>query len=75
VSRTKGHVILTTHRGTLRPMATDKRERQRANREEKKAAEAKAKRRRDTWATIKKWAIYGVAIVVIFLVLTFLLNT
>lgn len=56
-------------------MATDKRERQRANREEKKAAEAKAKRRRDTWATIKKWAIYGVAIVVIFLVLTFLLNT
>lgn len=65
---------MMAHRCTLGAMATDKRERQRANREEKRAAEAKAKRRRDTWTTIKKWTIYGVAIVVIFLVLTFLLN-
>ncbi len=44
-------------------MATDKRERQRANRDEKKAAEAKLKRRRDAYALIKKWAIYGTLIV------------
>lgn len=55
-------------------MATEKRERQRANREVKKAAEAKQKRRRDAWATIKKWTIYGVVIVVIFLGLSLLLN-
>lgn len=55
-------------------MATDKRERQRANREEKKAAEAKQKRRQDAWALIKKWAIYGVVIVVVFVALSLLLN-
>jgi chorismate synthase len=75
MTQAKRHGNPITHRGTLRGMATDKRDRQRANREEKKAAEAKAKRRRDLWATIKKWTIYAVAIVVIFLVLTFLLNS
>ena len=55
-------------------MATDKRARQRANREEKKAAEAKAKRRQETFATVKKWTIYAVVIVAILLVTTFLLR-
>ena len=43
-------------------VATDKRDRQRANREEKKAEEAKVKRRREAYARIKKWAIYAVLI-------------
>ena len=43
-------------------MATDKRDRQRANREEKKAGEAKVKRRREAYARIKKWAIYAVLV-------------
>ncbi len=55
-------------------MATDKRERQRANREEKKAAEARAKRRQDAWATIKKWSIYGAVIIVVFLAISLLLR-
>lgn len=53
-------------------MATDKRERQRANREEKKAAEAKTKRRKEAFAVVKKWTIYGVLLVVALLVVTFL---
>lgn len=52
-------------------MATDKRERQRANREEKKAAEAKVKRRRDAFALIKKWAIYGLLLVAVVLIISF----
>ena len=55
-------------------MATDKRERQRANREEKKAAEAKRKRRSDAFARIKKWAIYGLLLLAAFLIISFLLN-
>ena len=51
-------------------MATDKRDRQRANREEKKAAEAKAKRRQDAFARIRKWAIYGLLIAAAFLALS-----
>ena len=51
-------------------MATDKRDRQRANREEKKAAEAKVKRRQDAFALLKKWAIYGLLIVAVFLILS-----
>jgi len=51
-------------------MATDKRDRQRANRDEKKAAEAKVKRRKDALALIKKWAIYGVLIASAFLALS-----
>jgi t-SNARE complex subunit (syntaxin) len=55
-------------------MATDKRERQRANRDEKKAAEARAKRRQAAFATIKKWTMYGVAIVAVYVILTLLLR-
>ena len=51
-------------------MATDKRDRQRANRDEKKAAEAKVKRRQDALALIKKWAIYGILIASAFLALS-----
>jgi hypothetical protein len=55
-------------------MATDKRERQRANREEKKAVEAKAKRRQETFAVIKKWSIYAMVGVGTLLAITFLLR-
>ena len=55
-------------------MATDKRERQRANRDEKKAAEAKKKRRQDAFALIKKWSIYAVLMVGTLLAVTFLLR-
>lgn len=55
-------------------MATDKRDRQRANRDEKKAAEAKVKRRQDAFALIKKWTIYGVLLVSALLAVTFLLR-
>ncbi len=39
-------------------MATDKRERQRANREEKKAAEEKAAKRKHRLDLAKRWALY-----------------
>ena len=55
-------------------MATDKRERQRANREAKRAAEAKAKRRRDTFARIKRWALIGLLIIVLFVIANLLLG-
>ena len=58
----------------LTTMATDKRDRQRANREEKKAAEAKVQRRQDAFALIKKWSIYGVLLVGSLLAITFLLR-
>lgn len=47
-------------------MATDKRARQRANRDEKRAREAKAKRRSDAFRIAKRWALYGLAIVIVF---------
>jgi len=53
-------------------MATDKRERQRALRAEKKAAEAKAKRRRDIMAIVKRYAGYAAIIVIALLVITFI---
>lgn len=49
--------------GTLGPMATEKRERQRANRERKQAALKKQKRRRDAVQLIKRWALIGLAII------------
>ena len=55
-------------------MATDKRARQRANREQKKAAEAKRKRRQDIFALIKKWAIYGLFLVAAFIIISFLIR-
>lgn len=60
--------------GTLEPMATDKRERQRANRETKKAAEAKKKRRSDAFALARKWALYGLLIIVVFVIANLLLG-
>ena len=39
-------------------MATEKRERQRANREVKKAAEAKASVRAKRWGIVKRYATY-----------------
>jgi cell division protein FtsL len=55
-------------------MATDKRERQRANRETKKAAEAKKKRRSDAFALVRKWALYGLLIIVVFVIANLLLG-
>jgi len=55
-------------------MATDKRERQRALRAEKKAAEAKVKRRQHLFAMAKKYAGYAALIVIALLVITFLGN-
>lgn len=53
-------------------MATDKRERQRQNREAKKAAEEKAAKRRRRIALAKRWSIY-VAIFIIAIVVLRLL--
>jgi hypothetical protein len=39
-------------------MATDKRDRQRANREEKRAAEEKTAKRRRVFDLIKRYAVY-----------------
>lgn len=43
-------------------MATDKRDRQRANREEKKAAEAKKAKYHHWFVLGRKWVFYGVLI-------------
>ena len=53
-------------------MATDKRERQRANREEKKAAQAKAERRKRAFERIRRWAIYAILIAAALLAFTLL---
>lgn len=53
-------------------MATDKRERQRANRAQKKATEAKKRRFRDGWLLTRKWALWGAAIILVVLVLSLL---
>jgi hypothetical protein len=51
-------------------MATDKRDRQRANRAEKQAAEAKVKRRRDILAIVKRYALYALLIAVALVAIT-----
>lgn len=53
-------------------MATDKRARQRANREEKRAREAKARRRSDAFRLARRWVLYGLVIVVVFVLAAFL---
>ena len=53
-------------------MATEKRDRQKANREAKKEAEAKAKRRRVAFARARRWLIYGLLIVGVFVLLNLL---
>ena len=52
-------------------MATDKRDRQRANRAEKQKAEAKVDRRKHYFALAKKYGLYALLIVVALLVITF----
>jgi hypothetical protein len=51
--------------GYTRPMATDKRERQRANRELRKAEEAKIRRRERMFNTIRRGAVWLVVVVVV----------
>ena len=58
--------------GSLPSMATDKRDRQRANRAEKQAAEAKVARRRHIFALVKKYAGYAALIIIALLIITFL---
>ncbi len=53
-------------------MATDKRDRQRANRAEKQAAEAKIARRKHIFALVKKYAVYALLIVLALLAITYL---
>ncbi|MGI9528848.1 MAG: hypothetical protein ACR2NG_03990 [Acidimicrobiia bacterium] len=55
-------------------MATDKRDRQRANREEKKAAEAKAAARKARLDIVKKYAIYTAIFAVAILLLLYFTN-
>ena len=55
-------------------MATDKRDRQRANREEKKAAEAKAAARKARLGIVKKYAIYTAIFAVVILLLLYFTN-
>jgi hypothetical protein len=53
-------------------MATDKRERQRANRAEKRAAEAKIQRRKRYFALAKKYGGYALLIVIALILITIL---
>jgi t-SNARE complex subunit (syntaxin) len=55
-------------------MATDKRERQRANRGEKKAEEAKAAKRRSRIDMAKRWALYAVIFIIAIFVLWLISN-
>ena len=55
-------------------MATDKRARQRANREEKRAAEEKAAKRQHRFDLAKRWAMYGVIFIIAILILLWLTN-
>ena len=50
-------------------MATDKRERQRANREIKKAEEAKLDDKKKRWAIVKRYAMYTVIFAIALLAL------
>lgn len=50
-------------------MATDKRDRQRANRESKKAEEAKLDVKRQRWALVKRYAMYTAVFAVALLAL------
>ena len=55
-------------------MATDKRDRQRANRAEKQKADAKVQRRKHYIALAKRYGLYALLIVIALLVITFLTN-
>lgn len=56
-------------------MATDKRDRQRANRADKQAREAKAKRRSDSFQLVKRWALYGGLIIAVFVLAAILFRS
>ena len=51
-------------------MATDKRERQRANRAEKQAAEAKVQRRQHYFVLAKKYGGYALLIIIALVLIT-----
>lgn len=53
-------------------MATEKRERQRANREQKQAELAKQKRRRDALQLVRRWALIAVGLILVFVAAGFL---
>ena len=53
-------------------MATDKRERQRANREEKKAAEEKAAKRQKRFDQAKRYGFYAAIFIIALVALTLL---
>lgn len=53
-------------------MATDKRERQRANRAERQAADAKVMRRARFFARARKYGGYALLIIIALLLVTFL---
>lgn len=53
-------------------MATDKRERQRLNREAKKAEEAKAAKRQRRFDLAKRWTIYAVLFIAALVILRLL---
>jgi len=55
-------------------MATDKRERQRANREAKQAVEARVQKRRQRFGLVKRWAFYAAIFLVVLFVLWLLTN-
>lgn len=53
-------------------MATDKRERQRANREQKQAQLAKQNRRRNAIQLVKRWSLIAAGLIVLFVAAGFL---
>lgn len=55
-------------------MATNKRDRQRANRAEKQAAEAKAARRQKTFKLVRRIVIYGLLAAAVLLLANFFLG-
>lgn len=53
-------------------MGTEKRDRQRANRAERKAAEAKVQKRERVFALVKRYAGYALLIIIALLVITYI---
>lgn len=70
--RHRSEFCSTVASGSLSSMATDKRERQRANRAEKQAAEAKVQRRKHYFALAKKYGGYALLIIIALVLITFL---
>ena len=70
--RPSARFLSTVVSGSLPFMATDKRERQRANRAEKQAAEAKVQRRQHYFALAKKYGGYALLIIIALVLITIL---